>query len=66
MEGETQLLNCIQSLLHVPLNLLSGDKSLSSENRLYLNKQLEVIRAHTGEQGARSCSAMNILDLEMS
>lgn len=51
-EEETTLLsNCIQSLSHSPLNLLSGDKSLSSENRLYLNKQLKVIRAHTGEQG---------------
>lgn len=44
VKGETQLLNYIQSLSHVPLNLLSGDKSLSSEN-----KQLEIIRAHTGK-----------------
>lgn len=51
MEGATQLLNFIQSLLHVPSNLLGGDKSVSSENRLYLSKLLAVFRAHTGEQG---------------
>lgn len=48
-EEATQLSNCFLSLSHIASNLLSGDKSLSSENRLYLNKQLKVIRAHTGE-----------------